>query len=55
MKRKINLVQLLAIALFATSITLFDYENPTWSENAKNYIGFLIALGLLALDRRKRK
>ncbi|SNT15452.1 hypothetical protein SAMN05421640_2548 [Ekhidna lutea] len=54
MKRKINIIQLLAIALLATSITLFDFQNPSWDGNEKNYIGLSLGIALLMWNKLKK-
>ncbi len=52
MKKTIRLSKILALAFMATSIALFNFENPVWIGNEKSYIGVIAGLIIWFWDKK---
>lgn len=40
--RKLDMITVIAIVIMAISISIFDFNNFSWTTNSKSYIGLLI-------------
>ncbi len=53
--RKIDILRILAITIFAISISIFDFDNLSWDNNSKSYTGFLLSIVFIFLRYRINK
>ena len=40
--KKLDIITLIAIVIMAISISILDFDNLSWNNNIKSYIGILI-------------
>ena len=48
-QKRVDLITLIAVVIFAMSITIMDFQNPGWSQNSAAYVGIIIFLVLIAI------
>ncbi len=46
--KKLDIITLIAIVIMAISISIFDFDNLSWNNNIKSYVGILIFAILIA-------
>ena len=53
--KKIDILRILAITIFAISISIFDFDNLSWGSNSKSYTGLLLSIVFIFLRYRINK
>ena len=46
--KKLDLITLIAIVIMAISVSMLDFDNLSWSNNIKSYVGLIISAILFA-------
>jgi hypothetical protein len=52
---KLDLITLIAIVIMAISVSMLDFDNLSWSNNIKSYIGLIVFIILIAFRYFKLK
>ncbi len=47
--KKLDLITTIAIAFMAISISILDFDNLTWNNNIKSYMGIIIFVILISV------
>jgi len=55
MNKKISFVKLIAILIFTFSLTKLNFDNLSFQENVKSYIGFAVFIIFILYDLIKQK
>jgi len=53
--KKLNFIRIIAITVFAMSISVFDFDNLSWLNNSKAYTGILLSIVLIVFSYRINK
>lgn len=49
LKKRLDILTLSAIVIMAISVTLLDFEDLSWSNNIKGYIGLIVFIILILM------